>query len=166
MRFAPARALTLVLALLVALPAAANALREPDTALAAAPANRPPDAAALDALDDLRIRNPAAFVAAVTALANGPPPSHRSERERLTLLQAHAEHLQGRTAAAIARAEKLHHSVVNELMRLTLLAPDIIEQFLVGKQPRRLTLMWFQRNRLMVDWHAQRQLMASFEEDV
>jgi hypothetical protein len=35
-----------------------------------------------------------------------------------------------------------------------------------GKQPRRLTLMWFQRNRLMVDWHAQRQLMATFEEDV
>jgi hypothetical protein len=26
--------------------------------------------------------------------------------------------------------------------------------------------MWFQRNRLMVDWHAQRQLMSSFEEDV
>jgi hypothetical protein len=66
----------------------------------------------------------------------------------------------------IARAEGLHHSTVNELLRLTLLAPDIIEQFMVGKQPRRLTLMWFQRNRLMVDWHAQRQLMASFEEDV
>lgn len=70
------------------------------------------------------------------------------------------------SGAAIARAEKLHHSVVNELLRLTLLAPDIIEQFMAGKQPRRLTLMWFQRNRLMVDWHAQRQLMASFEEDV
>ena len=58
------------------------------------------------------------------------------------------------------------HSVVNELLRLTLLAPDIIEQFMTGKQPRRLTLMWFQRNRLMVDWHAQRQLMAIFEENV
>ena len=46
------------------------------------------------------------------------------------------------------------------------LSPDIIEQFMAGKQPRRLTLMWFQRNRLMVDWQAQRQLMASFEEDV
>lgn len=69
------------------------------------------------------------------------------------------------SGSAIARAEKLHHSVVNELLRLTLLAPDIIEQFMAGRQPRRLTLMWFQRNRLMVDWHAQRQLMASFEED-
>ena len=56
--------------------------------------------------------------------------------------------------------------IVNELLRLTLLAPDIIEQFMAGKQPRRLTLMWFQRNRLMVDWQAQRQLMATFEEDV
>ena len=70
------------------------------------------------------------------------------------------------SGAAIARAEKLHHSVVNELLRLTLLAPDIIERFMAGKQPRRLTLMWFQRNRLMVDWQAQRQLMASFEEDM
>jgi hypothetical protein len=65
----------------------------------------------------------------------------------------------------IARAEKLHHSVVNELLRLTLLAPDIIERMMAGRQPRRLTLMWFQRNRLPVDWQAQRQLMASFEED-
>ena len=70
------------------------------------------------------------------------------------------------SGSAIARAEKLHHSVVNELLRLTLLAPDIIEQFMAGKQPQRLTLMWSQRNRLMVDWQAQRQLMASFEEDV
>ena len=69
------------------------------------------------------------------------------------------------SGSAIARAEKLHHSVVNELLRLTLLAPDIIEQFMAGKQPRRLTLMWFQRNRLMVDWQAQRELIASFEED-
>lgn len=68
-----------------------------------------------------------------------------------------------KSGSAIARAEKLHPSVINELLRLTLLAPDIIEQFMAGKQPRRLTLMWFQRNRLMVDWQAQRELMASFE---
>ena len=30
------------------------------------------------------------------------------------------------SGSAIARAEKLHHSVINELLRLTLLAPDII----------------------------------------
>ena len=62
--------------------------------------------------------------------------------------------------------QKNHYEVIDGQQRLTLLAPDIIEQFMAGKQPRRLTLMWFQRNRLMVDWHAQRQLMATFEEDV
>ena len=70
------------------------------------------------------------------------------------------------SGSAIARAEGLHHSVVNELLRLTLLAPDIIEQMLAGRQPRRLTLMWFQRNRLAVDWQAQRRIIANFEEDV
>jgi len=71
-----------------------------------------------------------------------------------------------RSGSAIARAEKLHQSVVNELLRLTLLAPDISELWMAGRQPRRLTLMWFQRNRLTPDWQAQRNLMASFEEDV
>ena len=47
--------------------------------------------------------------------------------------------------------EGLHPSTVNELLRLTLLAPDIIEQLRAGCQPRRLTLMWFQRHRLPVD---------------
>lgn len=70
------------------------------------------------------------------------------------------------SGSTIARAEKLHHSVVSELLHLTQPASDIIEQFMAGKQPRLLTLMWFQRSLLMVDWHAQRQLMASFEEDV
>lgn len=70
------------------------------------------------------------------------------------------------SGSAIARAEKLHHSVINELLRLTLLAPDIIERFLAGQQPQRLTLMWFQRNPLPIDWAAQRQLIQRFEEEV
>lgn len=65
----------------------------------------------------------------------------------------------------IARAEGLHHSTVNELLRLTLLAPDIIELLLAGRQPRRMTLMWFQRHPLPVDWQAQRQIVARFEEE-
>ena len=68
-----------------------------------------------------------------------------------------------KSGSAIARAEGLHHSVVNELLRLTLLAPDIIEQLMAGRQPRRLTLMWFQRNPLPLDWQAQREIIASFE---
>ena len=69
------------------------------------------------------------------------------------------------SGSAISRAEKLHPSVINELLRLTLLAPDIIEQFMAGKQPRRLTLIWFQRNPLPVAWEAQRQIVKRFEED-
>ncbi|WP_200894104.1 hypothetical protein [Xanthomonas sp. MUS 060] len=69
------------------------------------------------------------------------------------------------SGSAIARAENLDQSVVNESLRMNLLAPDIVERFMAGKQPPRLTLMWFQRNRLMVDWYAQRQLMASLEDE-
>ena len=66
------------------------------------------------------------------------------------------------SGAAIARAEGLHPSTVNELLRLTLLAPDIVEQLLAGRQPRRLTLIWFQRNPIPVDWQQQRQIIQSF----
>ena len=69
------------------------------------------------------------------------------------------------SGSAIARAEKLHSSVVTELMRLTLLAPDMIEMLMTGQQPRRMSLIWFQRNPLPVDWSKQRQIVQSFEED-
>ena len=65
------------------------------------------------------------------------------------------------TGSHIAKAEGLHHSVVNELLRLTLLAPDIIEQCMTGKQAPALSLMWFQRHRLQVNWQEQRRLMES-----
>lgn len=68
------------------------------------------------------------------------------------------------SGSAIARAEQLHHSVVNELLRLTLLAPDIIELLMSGRQPRRMNLIWFQRNPLPADWEAQRQIVQRFEE--
>jgi len=67
------------------------------------------------------------------------------------------------SGSAIAKAEGLHHSTVNELLRLTLLAPDIVERLLAGRQPRRLTLIWFQRNPIPVDWLEQSQLIATFE---
>lgn len=70
-----------------------------------------------------------------------------------------------KSGAAIAKAEGLHPAAVNELMRLTLLAPDIIERLLAGRQPRRLTLWWLQHNPLPVDWAAQREIMARFEEN-
>lgn len=70
-----------------------------------------------------------------------------------------------RSGAAIANAERLHRTTVNELMRLTLLAPDIIAQLLAGRQPRSMTLWWFQHNPLPADWQAQRQIVARFKED-
>lgn len=67
------------------------------------------------------------------------------------------------SGSAIARAEGLHQSVINELLRLTLLAPDIIEQLMAGRQPRRMSLIWFQRHPLPVDWEAQRAIVRGFE---
>jgi len=57
-----------------------------------------------------------------------------------------------KSGSDIARAEGLHPSVPNELMRLTLLAPDILELLMAGRQPRRMNLIWFQRNPLPADW--------------
>lgn len=68
------------------------------------------------------------------------------------------------SGSAIARAEGLHHSTVNELLRLTLLAPDIVEMLLAGRQPRRMSLLWFQRNPLPVDWQAQREIVQRLED--
>ena len=70
-----------------------------------------------------------------------------------------------KSGSDIARAEGLHPSVPNELMRLTLLAPDIIEKVMMGRQPRRMNLIWFRSNSLPVDWSAQRKIVQRFEED-
>ena len=40
----------------------------------------------------------------------------------------------------LAAAEKINLSFVVRLLRLTLLAPDIVEAILVGRQPEALTL--------------------------
>jgi hypothetical protein len=56
-----------------------------------------------------------------------------------------------------------HHSTVNELLRLTLLEPAIIQAILAGKQPRCMSLLWFQRHTLPTDWAAQRQILARFD---
>ena len=63
----------------------------------------------------------------------------------------------------IAQREGLHHSTVNELLRLTLLQPAIIQAILAGQQPRRVSLLWFQRNPLPTDWVAQREAVAGFD---
>ena len=67
------------------------------------------------------------------------------------------------SGSEIARREGLHHSTVNELLRLTLLQPAIIQAILAGKQPRCMSLLWFQRNPLPTDWVAQREVLARFD---
>ena len=68
-----------------------------------------------------------------------------------------------KSGSDIARSEGLHPSVISELMRLTLLAPDILELLMVGRQPRRMSLIWFQRNPLPANWGEQRTLLQRFE---
>lgn len=66
------------------------------------------------------------------------------------------------SGSEIAQREGLHHSTVNELLRLTLLEPATIQTILAGQQPRCMSLLWFQRNPLPTDWMAQRQVVAGF----
>ena len=44
------------------------------------------------------------------------------------------------TIGEIAAAEKINDSFVSRLLRLTLLAPDIVEAILDGRQPEGMTL--------------------------
>ena len=67
------------------------------------------------------------------------------------------------SGSEIARREGLHPSTVNELLRLMLLEPAIIQSILAGKQPRRMSLLWFQRNPLPIDWMGQGELVAAFD---
>src|SRR5260363_141160 len=66
------------------------------------------------------------------------------------------------TALLIALREALHPSTVNELLRLTLLAPDIVEALIAGRQPKTMTLLWFQRNPLPVNWERQCEIVVGF----
>jgi hypothetical protein len=59
------------------------------------------------------------------------------------------------TIAEIAAAEKINDSYVGRVLRLTLLAPDIIEAILNGRQPVSLPLDVLMR-RFSLDWQEQR----------
>ena len=67
------------------------------------------------------------------------------------------------SGSEIAQREGLHHSTVNELLRLTLLEPAIIQGILAGQQPKCMSLLWFQRNPLPTDWAAQREVVTGFD---
>jgi hypothetical protein len=59
----------------------------------------------------------------------------------------------------IAGKEGVEVSSVNELLRLTLLDPTIIERILTGTHPPALNIQWFTRHPLPVDWSNQRALI-------
>jgi hypothetical protein len=61
------------------------------------------------------------------------------------------------TIAEIAASEKINESYVGRVLRLTLLAPDIIEAILNGRQPAELTLPVLIRP-FPVGWAEQRTL--------
>jgi hypothetical protein len=60
------------------------------------------------------------------------------------------------TIAEIAHAEKINESYVGRVLRLTLLAPDIVEAILGGRQPMELQLEDLLQ-RFPVGWGEQRQ---------
>jgi hypothetical protein len=66
------------------------------------------------------------------------------------------------SVAAIAEAEGLTTSTVSRKLRLARLAPDLIEQMLLGEQPRRLTLFWLLRHDIPALWTEQRLLLDQF----
>jgi hypothetical protein len=68
-------------------------------------------------------------------------------------------HMQVQTTE-IAAAEKINESYVSRNMRLTLLARDIVEAILVGRQPAGLKLDILLR-RFPVGWREQRELILT-----
>ena len=72
-----------------------------------------------------------------------------------------ADALRGQAPAAgeIAEAEKIDRSFVNRLLRLTLLAPDIQEAIIDGRQPKGMQLEELTRA-MPSGWAEQRESVA------
>jgi hypothetical protein len=73
--------------------------------------------------------------------------------------EANAEYVVG-TIAEIAAAEKINVSYVGRVLWLPLLAPDIVEAILNGRQPAALQLPTLLKP-LPIDWESQRILVAT-----
>jgi hypothetical protein len=64
------------------------------------------------------------------------------------------------TVAEIAAAEQINESYVGRILRLTLLAPDIVEAILDGRQPPERTLALMMRP-FAVMWTEQRKTLIA-----
>jgi hypothetical protein len=65
------------------------------------------------------------------------------------------------SSAELAKAEKVNDSYLSRILRLTLLAPDVIEAILTGRQPSTLQLDELLKP-LPVAWDQQRSEFAIF----
>jgi hypothetical protein len=63
------------------------------------------------------------------------------------------------TIAEIAAAEKINESYVGRVLRLTLLASDIVEAIMIGQQPSEMMLAMLMR-RFPTGWRAQRDVFS------
>ena len=60
-----------------------------------------------------------------------------------------------KSGTEIAQLEGLNPSTVNELMRITLLDPLLVQRILEGKHSQEVNMMWFTRNALPNLWQNQ-----------
>ncbi len=60
-----------------------------------------------------------------------------------------------RSGTGIAQLEGLNPSTVNELLRITLLDPLLVQRILEGNHPEEASMMWFTRNALPDLWQKQ-----------
>ena len=90
-------------------------------------------------------------------------------RQDITLIKALARAFRWRrmlesgrfgTLAELAAAEKINSSYVSRVLRLTLLAPDIVEAILDGRQPAELDLHVL-REGFPVEWGEQRRILPT-----
>jgi hypothetical protein len=65
------------------------------------------------------------------------------------------------SAADISEREGIHRSTVCDLLRLALLAPDIIQSAYEGRLPRAVSLEAILRAKVPLNWHEQRRLIGS-----
>lgn len=72
---------------------------------------------------------------------------------------------EGRVASGseIARREGLHPTTVNELLRLTLLSPNLVKGLLAGRQPRTLSLIWLKNHEVPASWDDQAALFGRLD---
>jgi hypothetical protein len=93
-----------------------------------------------------------------------PSRPHPDEAMIRAVVRAHRwkrllEHKKYRSVSELAEAEGLTRSFVNRLLRLTLLAPDILEAILDGRQPKEMQLGDLTRM-LPSAWGEQRRLVV------